>query len=266
MRELHMLKDDTTLINKSPNKPNIKFCIQKVESSIEMSMQWLVDALDKLKLDFPRTIIYANTIKQLSDLYAYLCVENPDAIDLIDMFHSETPEDKKKSIITKLQDNNSDLRIILATSALGMGIDIANFNSCILYDAPSSVIDLVQEVGRIGRNGEEAIVMMLYNRHHLQHAESCVKKIYKTKTCVRLSIMEEFVSKTELGMIKTGTHSCCDICELDCTCGQCNKVLIQQFFYGLGIDNEESSSSSSDTELYNYCVDSDVPAELLDEF
>lgn len=96
MRELHMLKDDTTLINKSPNKPNIKFCIQKVESSIEMSMQWLVDALDKLKLDFPRTIIYANTIKQLSDLYAYLCVENPDAIDLIDMFHSETPEDKKK--------------------------------------------------------------------------------------------------------------------------------------------------------------------------
>jgi len=93
-----------------------------------------------------------------------------------------------------------------------------------------------------------------------------VTKIYKTKTCVRFSIMEEFLSKTELGMIKSGTPNCCDICELDCTCGQCNKVIIQHFFYKLGIDNEEISSSSSDAELYNYCADSDVPAELVNAF
>jgi len=211
-------------------------------------MQWLVDALDKLKLDFLRTIIYANTIKQLSDLYAYLCVENPDAIGLIDMFHSETQEDKKRVLLLNFKTITVIYESLLATSALGMVIDIANFNSCILYGAPSSVIDLVQEVGRIGRNAEEAIVMLLYNRHHLQHAESCVKKIYKTKTCVRFSIMEEFLSKTELGMIKTGTHSCCDFLYLTVHVVSAIKCLFS-------IENEESSSSSSDTELYNYCVE-----------
>ncbi|CAG2226242.1 unnamed protein product [Mytilus edulis] len=96
MRELHMHKDLTTIISKSPNKPNIKFCVQKIDNTIDMSMVWLVDALEKLKIDFPRTIIYSNTIKQLSELYSYLCTENPDAVHLIDMFHSETPEEKKK--------------------------------------------------------------------------------------------------------------------------------------------------------------------------
>lgn len=97
MRELHMHKDLTTIISKSPNKPNIKFCVQKIDNTIDMSMVWLVDALEKLKIDFPRTIIYSNTIKQLSELYSYLCTENPDAVHLIDMFHSETPEEKKKN-------------------------------------------------------------------------------------------------------------------------------------------------------------------------
>lgn len=146
-----------------------------------------------------------------------------------------------------------------------MGIDICNFNSCILYGAPSSVVDLIQEVGRIGRNGDEAVALLLFNKYHLQQMESNVKRIYKTQTCVRLSIMEDFLTKTELAMVHSGTHTCCDICEKECTCGQCNKVMIEQFFYGI-VDNEETSSSSSDTELYYYGDDSEVPAELFDEY
>ena len=95
----------------------------KIDSSIECSMQWLVDSMENMKGDFPRTIIYTNTIKQLSDLYTYLNDEVPDCMTMIEMFHSETPQQKKQAIIEKLQDSSSNLRIVLATSALGMGID-----------------------------------------------------------------------------------------------------------------------------------------------
>ncbi|XP_071123375.1 uncharacterized protein [Mytilus edulis] len=108
-------------------------------------------------------------------------------------------------------------------------IGIGNFN-CILYAAPSSVVDLIQEVGRIGRNGDEAVALLLFNKYHLQQMESRVKRIYKAKMCVRLSIMEDFLTKTELAMVHSGTHTCCDICEKECTCGECNKVMIEQFF------------------------------------
>ncbi|XP_063436327.1 uncharacterized protein LOC134717764 [Mytilus trossulus] len=162
------------------------------------------------------------------------------------MFHSETPEEKLQTIINKLKGGNSELRIILATSALGMGIDICNCNSCILYGAPSSVVDLIQEVGRIDRNWDEAVALLLFNKYHLQQMESNVKRMNKTNTCVRLSIMEDFLIKTELAIVHSGTHTCCDICEKECTCGQCNKVMIEQFFHGI-VDNEGTSSSSSDT-------------------
>ncbi|CAC5410391.1 unnamed protein product [Mytilus coruscus] len=175
MRELHMQEDSTTIISKSTNQQNIKFCVQKVDNTVDMSM-------------------------------------------------------------------------------------------CIVYGAPSSVIDLIQEVGRIGRNGDESVALLLFNRYHLQQMEANIKRIYKTKTCFRLSIMEDFLTKTELAMVHSGTHNCCDICEKECKCGQCKKVKIEQFFYDIDEDNEKTSSSSSDTELYYYGDDSEVPTVLFDEY
>jgi hypothetical protein len=67
-----------------------------------MSMQWLLDSLELE--DFPRTFIYATSVKQVSDLYNYLCCKNPALISKVDMFHSETSDEKKSDIIKKVQD------------------------------------------------------------------------------------------------------------------------------------------------------------------
>lgn len=45
----------------------------------------------------------------------------------VDMFHSETSAEKS-DIIKKLQDGDSEIKEVIATSALGMGIDIVNCN------------------------------------------------------------------------------------------------------------------------------------------
>ena len=67
-----------------------------------MSMQWLPDSLELEA--FPRTITYATSIKQVSDLYNYLCTEKTSNIHKVGMFHSETTDENKSDIIKKLQD------------------------------------------------------------------------------------------------------------------------------------------------------------------
>lgn len=124
-----------------------------------------------------------------------------------------------------------------------MGIDIGN--SVILYGIPSSITDLVQEVGRIGRDGKESIAMLLYNKYHLQHAHISIKHIYTTQTCRRASIMKEFLTTSQLDSLTTGNHSCCDICELSCTCQNYKQLQLQQYFPGL-CESEDSESVSSE--------------------
>ncbi|TKA23825.1 hypothetical protein B0A49_13972, partial [Cryomyces minteri] len=53
-------------------------------------------------------------------------------------------------------------RIIVATSALGMGVDIADIRVIIHVDRPRTLLDYAQESGRAGRDGarSEAIAMV----------------------------------------------------------------------------------------------------------
>ena len=65
---------------------------------------------------------------------------------------------------------------------VGMGIDIVNFSNVVLYDAPKTVIDLVQEIGRVGRDGSPSTALLLHNSYHLQNIDSEVKELCKTQT------------------------------------------------------------------------------------
>ena len=51
---------------------SIKLRISKVSNEVEITMTWLIDDLNDLKENFPRTIIYCNYITDASKLYTYI--------------------------------------------------------------------------------------------------------------------------------------------------------------------------------------------------
>lgn len=61
--------------------------------------------------------------------------------------------------------------VIVATKALGMGVDIPNVRLIVHIDAPVNLIEYVQETGRAARNEEHAKAVILYREQDLLQLE-----------------------------------------------------------------------------------------------
>ena len=258
-------------ISKNPNKENIKYVVRKIDNDVQSSMFWLIDALEKYKDKFPRTLIYCNSIKDVSVIYNYVIEEVPECKAYIDMYHSETTSEKKTHIISQLT-KVSDLKLVICTSALGMGIDVEDCNGVVMYGPPSTAVDFLQESGRVGRNGNKSVGVLLYHSYQLQNVDDDIKSLLKETTCRRLSIMNCFVKSQELEEIKSRhykKHDCCDLCEKKCDCKQCVTLPLEKILElsDLGVattDEVSDSDSDSNTISYIYQSASDTDDALLD--
>ena len=75
-------------------------------------MTWLIDALNDLKENFPRTIIYWNSITDASKIYTYIIDELSECSDVVNMLHSESTAKYKAMIIRELKYVNGKMRIV----------------------------------------------------------------------------------------------------------------------------------------------------------
>ena len=72
------------------------------------------------------------------------------------MYHANTSPHNKEVIQRGMLDADGVVRIVFATIALGMGVNMVGVNTIWHYGAPSPLDDYLQESGRAGRSGEQA--------------------------------------------------------------------------------------------------------------
>jgi len=76
---------------------------------------------------------------------------------LADMYTRVSTVPVREKVLTSFTVPGSTLRLLIATAAFGMGVDCRDIRDIIHWGAPSGIEKYVQETGRAGRDGFQAV-------------------------------------------------------------------------------------------------------------
>lgn len=155
--------------------------------------------------DEDKIIIYTNSRKEAEQInYDLNCIKKKLSV----VYHAKLS--KKLRYMIQKQFNNDEIRIIVCTTAFGMGID-QTVRCVLVFGAPSSIEEYYQQIGRAGRDRLPAETVLFFYKRNFMIAKSQLDKysndkikfikiknlnkmygLYDTKSCRRKYILEYF--------------------------------------------------------------------------
>ena len=134
-----------------------------------------------------------------------------------------------KDEIIDLFTKQSQLRIIVATIAFGMGIDCPDVRQVVHVGIPDDIESYIQETGRAGRDKLLSLATLLsrsgsrggkWSKH-----DEIIAYIDNQTECRRDFLFKNMEAYEHLDL---GSKCvCCDICAKKCKCGNCSGKLEQ---------------------------------------
>lgn len=131
------LKKDRVELFVSPNRENLRISvIQSKKEEAFSKLLWITDMIRNHRLDCPKTLVFCNTMKDLAEVANYLLfklskdayfpTESSKMADcIVGIYHSMTWPEYKERVIKSMK-GDGEKRVIIATSALSMGVNFPN--------------------------------------------------------------------------------------------------------------------------------------------
>ncbi|MEA5533818.1 RecQ family ATP-dependent DNA helicase [Crocosphaera sp. XPORK-15E] len=115
-------------------------------------LAWLAQYIPKL----PNSgIVYTLTVRDAQRVAAWLKQQGISA----EAYYGDLETEEREILENKLL--NNEMKVLVATTALGMGFDKPDLGFVIHYQRPNSVVHYYQQVGRAGRAVEQAYGILL---------------------------------------------------------------------------------------------------------
>jgi DEAD/DEAH box helicase domain-containing protein len=112
-----------------------------------------------------RTIVYTQSRKLAELITIWMQREVGGMASKISVYRAGLLPEERRKVEQRLK--TGQLLAVVTTSALELGIDIGDLDLCILVGYPGSMISTWQRSGRVGRQGQEAAIIMIANQDAL---------------------------------------------------------------------------------------------------
>ena len=208
---LHMdkpviLRSDLRRDNLILLKKDVTCSKKTLEERLEFRIKKLCKLIDKYHKD-GSVLIFAQTTTYVDALYNILGEIYPGDVT---RYHSRIkPERCKKQLLFDFLQGTR--KIMIATSAFSMGIDVPDIELVVHFNAPISMTDYIQQIGRAERDGRKAHCVLFYDQNGDDDAisNSFIKKAKKQ------SPKAAKVIKTKLSQVHNFIHSDnCMVCDI----------------------------------------------------
>lgn len=145
------------IIRTSPYRANL---------SLNVSIAWTTAGRKQQCINFIAThdgqpgIIYMRSRRETEELVAWLQTQSVNKQNIrTEAYHAGLPSEDRRRI--EQQWLAGECKFIVCTSAFGLGINNPNTRWVLHYQAPLTLAEYIQEVGRAGRDGRPAEALML---------------------------------------------------------------------------------------------------------
>ncbi|XP_053377011.1 uncharacterized protein LOC128547710 [Mercenaria mercenaria] len=272
MSVLQLSESDTDVIARSANRQNIFIeCQKRKKPEYEEELRWLIHYLKEHGKNSKKIIIYCRSIDTVSEifitfkealgLHAYIDKIQKSSNLIVEMYHKCTHDSSKRRIINEFSKSTSSIRCLVATVALGMGLDIKDIDMIIHIGCPKSVISYWQEAGRCARDGRQGLSLILYDNFtaSLKSTNKDMSEIVKSSEikCLRQMIINHFTvsgkedishhvcSGCKSSPCKCDSCRCCSFCSRKCPCTEKDVMFAGIFLYQQDKSNDIGVGKSS---------------------
>lgn len=162
----------------------------------EERLAWLAETLPKI---WGSGIIYCSTVFDCHRVTEWLRSQNIEAYEYHGQLSAEVKQNRERQLL------KNELKVLVATIALGMGFDKPDLGFVFHYQTPGSIVAYYQQIGRAGRNLDKAHVVLLVGnedsdiqRHFIEAAfpsEDNMKRILEVLTLYGEPMTAESIAK-----------------------------------------------------------------------
>ena len=235
---LQIVKDrlsmnDPTIIALCPQRSNIFYNVKSAVSLDQLSSN-VVEEFSKDRSMFIKTVIFCRTYKDCGDLFSTIrhkmgknFTEPPEYPDfdefrMVELYTRVSRPEKREAVNKLFAIPDGKLRLVIATTAFGMGVDCPDIRRIVHWGLPSNIEEYVQETGRAGRDGKDAEAVLYKGK--IGHHANASMKMYASNTtyCRRKTLFQGFLEFNERNLGQIDQCKCCDICANSCKCSKCS--------------------------------------------
>uniref|UniRef100_A0A8C6V406 DNA 3'-5' helicase n=1 Tax=Neogobius melanostomus TaxID=47308 RepID=A0A8C6V406_9GOBI len=206
IKQLHLEKAVTLI--ESPNRSNIRLGLTHIRGPHLDCMDWIVQEVKEMGITMSPVLIYCRTIKEVGRVFCYLKAEL-DEDCWVGRDPIKTLPQNKTRVLSSLS-GEGNCKVVVATTALGMGLNFPNISHVVMYGVPEDIEAIVQEIGRAGRNGEQSHAVIYCIKQYTK-VDQVVKELLNSKRhgCFRKALYSHFDEQATAVM---PGHQCCTYC------------------------------------------------------